>query len=508
MKGIRLLCAAAVICMLLAGCGENGGGKETESASAPETTAAEAVDTGAAPALQTVKNGRLTTSMYYKNTLTESAADPFILYEKEVYYLYSTGTTTIGVRTSKDLKNWSAKTTALNLSDFDWAENKCWAPEIYHYGEKYYMVFSAAKELHSIGIGVADDPRGPFRPLMNEPLLSPGYSVIDASLLFDDDGKVYLFYSKDNSTNRVNGIRTSQTYGVELSADLKSLVGSPVLIATPEQPWEYSSSSSAVNWNEGPVVLKHDGKYYLFYSAGYYKTASYSVGYAYSDKPLARYTKNDNCQILKSVGEKITGPGHCNFFRSADGTELYMCYHVHTVPPTADSGRSLCIDKVYFRDDGTVYVDGPSSIIKTFPSGKGGYHFLPAEEYSISCGESSRGSAEYLSDGIIVNAGTKELRTDGEAVVEMSFAGHGDVCVIFVYCRSGEEYSPSSCTAVINGKYIIEDIDCPSNGNPVQIILSNLPEGTQVENVKLTMGPGTGGKCYIREISVLTKDAN
>ena len=54
-------------------------------------------------------------------------------------------------------------------------------------------------------------------------------------------------------------------YGIQLAQDLCSTVGEPVLLAQPDAEWELFSGDT--RWNEGPTVIRHDGRYYLFYSA-------------------------------------------------------------------------------------------------------------------------------------------------------------------------------------------------------------------------------------------------
>jgi beta-xylosidase len=49
--------------------------------------------------------------------------------------------------------------------------------------------------------------------------------------------------------------------------------------------WENKANS---NWPvaEGPSVLKHNGLYYLFYTANDFRNPDYAVGYATSSNPL------------------------------------------------------------------------------------------------------------------------------------------------------------------------------------------------------------------------------
>ena len=303
-----------LIPFMLAGCG--GGNAE-------ETTAETVIE---------IESNPSALGYTYQNKIVGGTADPFILEHRGTYYLYCTGGTQFRVQTSKDLVNWTKQEEPiLRLADTSWAVKNGWAPEVYEYNGKFYFIFSAQGEngIHSIDIAVCDTPNGKFKPLFKQPFFSPDYSVIDASLFFDDDGRVYLYYSKDNSTNK----------------------------------------SGSVIWNEGPVVFKENGTYYLLYSANYYQSEHYSVGYATSDSPLKMFEKNDKACILKGNGTTVTGPGHCNILRSPDDSEIYVVYHVHTVPPNTDNGRSLAIDRLIINEDKTLSVDGPSESRRMLPSG-------------------------------------------------------------------------------------------------------------------------------------------
>ena len=127
--------AAAVLLaltLLLTGCGTQ---------TAADTTAA---DTAADDELIEIKNGLDLPGYYYENNLTDKAADPFILYADDTYYLYCTGGSRFSVRQTKYLNAWPSESkTILTLSTLGWAREKGWAPEVYAYNGKYYMIFSA-----------------------------------------------------------------------------------------------------------------------------------------------------------------------------------------------------------------------------------------------------------------------------------------------------------------------------------------------------------------------------
>ncbi|MBQ6893282.1 MAG: glycoside hydrolase family 43 protein [Clostridia bacterium] len=486
MKFLKILFCFILVPFILAGC--TGGTEDTVTDD---------------NILTEIKNGSSYVGYSYQNKILGGVADPFILEYRGKYYLYSTGGSKFHVRTSTDLVNWTTQEEPiLRLSDTTWAKEKGWAPEIYEYNDKFYFIFSAAGEdgIHSIDIAVCDTPNGHFKPLFKQAFYSPEYSVIDASLFFDDDGRVYMYYSKDCSTNYVNGKRTSQTWGIELEKDLSGTIGEPVLISTPYQDWELKSGDTL--WNEGPVVFKENGAYYLLYSANYYARADYSVGYAISDSPLQMFYKPDDACILTREGNSITGPGHCNILRSADGTELYMVYHVHTVAPNTDGGRSLAIDRILFNEDGSLSVDGPSSIRRPLPSGTNGF-------YHLKDGFTVAGNVDYsgLFNGIVKESDSNMCFVESGSSVEITFDEPQNLYALMIYSSPFSQYTPDVISVEINGEYIISDCTSPVYGGELSVaIFENLPADTLVESVKMTFtAEKEVSHVFLSEIMMITR---
>ena len=311
-----LLCSFSVM-SCLSGCG--GDAKTTESDKEAQVNQNVFENTDE---LTEVKSGVVAPGVFYQNPLEDNAADPQIIKHGDTYYLYVTGGKSLSVRTSKNLISWSEKKTIFQLSQTSWGVDRCWAPEVHEYNGKFYLFFCGrdSKEIFHGSVAVCDTPDGTFKPIGDKPLLNFSYSVIDLSFLADDDGRTYIYYSKDCSTNKINGKGVSQSFGVEVKNDFTALIGEPVLISEPTESWEKKSGNTI--WNEGPVVFKENGKYYLLYSANYYQSKDYSVGYCMSDSPLALFDKPKNGCILKGNGETITGSGHCNILRIED--EIYL----------------------------------------------------------------------------------------------------------------------------------------------------------------------------------------
>ena len=300
---------------------------------------------------------------FYTNPLNLSdIGDPFILPANGKYYAFATGGT-VGyfVWESEDLISFGNRQKAFRRAS--WASGDYWAPEVYEHEGQYVMFYSARRKADGslrVGVALSERPEGPYEDPLGEPLFDFGYAAIDASLYIDADGTPYLYYSRDCSENTVNGRHESHLYVVELDKTLLETAGNPVLLTVPDQPWE--KHSGTWRWNEGPSVINHGGLYYLYYSANYFASKEYGVGYAVAESPLGPFRKPENNQLLRYLeddqGVLISGPGHNSFFQA--GPELFTAYHTHRYPLAPSGNRQLNLDRAGFHQDGTAYINGPS----------------------------------------------------------------------------------------------------------------------------------------------------
>ena len=280
--------------------------------------------------------------------------DPFILRCGDAYYMYAT-----------DAPDGFKCFYSTNLTDWrdigycykgTWGENCYWAPEVFARDGKYLLLFTARqKQTHSlrIGLATADRPEGPFVDVQPGPLFDFGYAAIDATMLFDDDGKVYMYYSRDCSENFIDGKHVSVIYGMEVDPATYKPVMQPVVISKPDEEWEFKSGDWL--WNEGPAVIKRNGVYYLNYSANFYASRDYSIGCSQSTRPLGPFVKYPE-PVLKYKENVFSGPGHNHFFTDPAG-RLYTVFHVHTDYDHPSGDRRACIAPVAFDDAGKLTID-------------------------------------------------------------------------------------------------------------------------------------------------------
>lgn len=307
----------------------------------------------------------------YVNPLGPQIPDPFVLRAEDgMYYAY--GTTGFRAWSSPDLVKWKAVGNVYQKTANSWGTGSFWAPEVVEYQGKYYMYYTADNAAGSkrIGVAIGDRPTGPFIDPYARPLFEPGYGVIDPHVLLDEDGRKYLYYSRAMSENDVGGSHESHIYVIELGDDMVSVRGTPVLLTRPEQAWERMSGPQSY-WNEGAAVFKHNGIYYLMWSANSYAGRQYAVGFATSTDPMGPFVKSPLNPVLSAAewGARLSGPGHNSVIRSIDDAEWFIAYHTHIDPVVGGGRRQLNIDRMGFRADGSLYVNGPSLTPQPMPSG-------------------------------------------------------------------------------------------------------------------------------------------
>lgn len=346
----------------------------------------------------------------YQNPLPVAFGDPYVLHTNGKYYMYGTGggaRNGFAAYSSVDLINWKHEGQVYHASNVNgWSDSTAawngayWAPEVYEHNGKFYMFYSAqwkqnpGKEVENfrIGVAVADGPGGPFIDLDDKPVFDPGYPIIDANVLFDERGKIYLYYSRACYKHPVESevaawarqkgwfdtIEESWVYGVQLKPDFRGVIGEPVLLLRPpvnmddkQSAWESRSvTSREVNrrWTEGSVIFKKGDTYYIMYSANYFGGKNYAVGYATSKHPLGPFKKAANNPVLEkntATGGMVTGTGHNSVAYSPDGKEMFCVYHARTT--ATGNQRVVFIDRMNILKDGTLVIDGPTTTPQPAP---------------------------------------------------------------------------------------------------------------------------------------------
>lgn len=297
----------------------------------------------------------------YQNPLLPEIADPDILFWEGSYYLYATtpGRNIGGIKvyTSKDLVNWEDAGMAMTAGPDNWGTEGFWAPDLIEKDGQFYMYYTANEHLC---VSVAQHPLGPFKQKQVGPMHADTQEI-DAHAYRDEDGQYYFYFVRFDDGNHI--------YGAKLNPDMLIIdEASVVPVLTPSQPWEMDMA----NINEGPYMLKHEGRYYLTYSGSHFESPLYGAGYAVSDSPLGPFEKYAENPIMQS-NSLVHGAGHHAVAQSPDGSELFMIYHRHQNLVTTDP-REFAIDRMRFTKNAAgetiLEVYGPTVTPQAYPSGE------------------------------------------------------------------------------------------------------------------------------------------
>ncbi len=300
----------------------------------------------------------------YTNPVTPGA-DPVVLYDNGLYYLYTCNSRTAFVQTSPDLVSWSEKTVCLSFKEQIPSLTLAMSPVILKYDGIYYLWFCTKTQGQSDArtrCATASSPTGPFTMKGEKDVLNNATEIAGFPFI-DDDGKLYLTHTRFGGGNHV--------YVQEIKAENGTLsaVSAAKAVIHPDSWYEIDDYGKIA---EGGMIVKHNGLYYMLYAAGHYK-GHYGIAYAVSKSVYGPYQKSGYNEIL-SFSAAADGVGSSWVIPSPDGSELFVVYHRHTTVGNEGSSRSVCIDRVVFVPDpdggpDLLRIVGPTSTPQKAPGG-------------------------------------------------------------------------------------------------------------------------------------------
>lgn len=288
----------------------------------------------------------------FTNPIFPNSADPWLEYFDGNYYLTTTTWTSQLVMRKSPTLGGLATATPINV----WSESdlgRCcnfWAFEFHRLntpnGYRWYLMYTSgiAENLDRQHLSViesqGDDPLGPYT-YKGSPM--PDIWNIDGNYL-EHNGQLYLLWSQ--------WVGDEQTIWISKMSNPWTVEGERVLIVRPQYEWEFSGRKV----NEGPEILKRNGKTFMVYSASYCNTPDYKLGLIelVGDDPLKVDSWHKFDKPVFSKGNGVYGPGHNGFFKSPDGTEDWLIYHGNASElEGCSSTRSVRAQKFTWNDDDT-----------------------------------------------------------------------------------------------------------------------------------------------------------
>ncbi len=237
-------------------------------------------------------------------------ADPSVIRTGDVYYAAGTSSEWAPhypLYQSKDLLHWQPMGYVFNQTPA-WAAASFWAPELFYYHNTYYVYYVARRKsdgISCIGVATSQNPAKGFTD--KGVLLAFGKEAIDPFVI-EDGGQLYITWKAYGLDNRPIELLCSQ-----LSDDGLKVVGEPFMLLRDDEK----------KGLEGQCLVKRNGYYYLFYSAGACcgSKCSYDVNLARATSLRGPYTRYERNPVLSKTDEwKCIG--HGTIVTAKDGNRL------------------------------------------------------------------------------------------------------------------------------------------------------------------------------------------
>jgi beta-xylosidase len=234
------------------------------------------------------------------------------------------------VLSSCDMRNWTEHPAPIPFSTFKWASKDAWASDIAKRNGKYYFYATVShKTIHgkAIGVAVSDSPTGPFTDARGSALVSNdmtketkiSWDDIDPGVFIDGDGQAYLYWG--NTVMKWAKLKENMT--------------------------EFDGPVHTVgldSFTEASYLHKHNGTYYLTYSAKFPEEMVYMTG------PSATGPWSWGGVIMKeNAGVKTIHQAIVDF-----NGKSYIFYHNAALPGGGEYRRSVAVEEFQYGADGRI----------------------------------------------------------------------------------------------------------------------------------------------------------
>lgn len=426
------------------------------------------------------KNPEFNESKWYRNDLKDiPLPDPFVLYANEKYYIYGTtdrtGSKTLDCYETEDFNNFKLYMN-IDVQESDaWGNKTMFAPEVYCFDGIYYLYYSDISKTNNrryINVMTSENPYGPFVEYQGEdfygntidglhdPIFkhndSLGLDVLDQTLLIDDDGSIYMYYSVYDT-----GIM-QYIVGFEMLDPVTPNWDTYKVLVRPGELSPNTTRTNILGWEcytsfkvaEGPFMIKSpiNGLYYMTYSVNHYPNRYYTVCYAVSETPLGDYEKpfvkgeqwtNLLFGYAGPLGGTVfnqwegfmSGTAHHCFFKIGD--QYMIGYHAHKNRKDEKSGRMFGMDYLYFDEEGVPYCEGPTSSIQPLPEAISGFSNIAtkAKVKSHNVEHAERINDNFITEHYNLNQekDREVILNEGQSFIELDFDKEYTIGGISIY---------------------------------------------------------------------------
>lgn len=344
-------------------------------------------------------------TLYVYTGHDEDGADFFWMQEWRVY-------------STTDMVNWTDHGSPLAIEDFEWADDRAWAPQCIERDGKFYFyvpLHSKLTNAMAIGVAVGDTPVGPFRDAIGRPLVDGSWDYIDPTVFIDDDGQAYLYWGNP------------EIYYVKLNKDMVSFDGEVCKVeqtvegfGAPGPKERVKSTEYKDMYTEGPWFYRRGDKYYLLYAAG---GVPEHIAYSMSNSPTGPWRYMGEIMPLSDTGSFTN---HCGVTDYKGRS--YFFYHTGKLPRGGGFGRSIAVEEFSYKPDGTFPIIMPTDSGVAPVGYLDPYRRVEAETMAWSQGvrvEPNARSGVYVSDihdGDYIRVNNVNFGSGGPAVFGASVA--------------------------------------------------------------------------------------
>ena len=318
----------------------------------------------------------MNTVRYRNPVYSEYFADPFVWKAGDEYCAVGTGPdeaagrrreaqqpTVFPLLRSSDLVNWREAGRAL-IPPAAALGDAFWAPEVATDGKRWFMYYSVGfnDRLHHLRVAISNSPLGPYTDANALTNVEETSFAIDPHPFQDADGRWYLFYARDFLTTedeRGAEVRAGPALVARAMPGMTELSPVEVTIARARCDWQRFAHDRLMygrrfDWHtlEGPFVVRERSRYFCFFSGGCWQTDTYGTDYVVANSVLGPYSDEGvdrGPRVLKTIPDRVIGPGHCSIVTGPDRATRYIVYHAWDSDRTA---RRMCIDELAFSTDG------------------------------------------------------------------------------------------------------------------------------------------------------------
>ena len=315
------------------------------------------------------RNGIITE---YNEPFIEQRADPYVYRHEDGSYYFTASVpeydkiilrksdSLLGLKEAEEVCIWE-KHESGDMS------KHIWAPELHYIDGRFYIYFAASREEDKWRLRPyileceGQDPihnkwieRGMIQRSEDDIYSFKAFSL--DSTVFENKGQLYYVWAEKVSV----GIGISNLYIAKMESPTK-LSTEQVLLTTPDYDWERVDI-----WvNEGPAVIKKDGRIFLTYSASAtgecYCMGMLSIGENEDLLDPRAWTKEKKPVLCSDRELGFYGPGHNSFTKLPDGRDVCV-FHARTYKenegdPLYDPNRHTMLIEVKWDKDGRPVFD-------------------------------------------------------------------------------------------------------------------------------------------------------